>query len=71
MSYQPEQMTFEDNWERITVNFSMYYPLKEGEVIRLFGDTLQLGNWACKIQGYNDKPGELEAKIMSPMDKQI
>lgn len=47
----------------------MYYPLKDGEVLRIFGDTLQLGNWSCKIPGYNDKPGELEAKLMAPMNR--
>lgn len=58
-------------WSTFTVNFSMYYPLKQGEILRMFGDTLQLGNWACKIQGYDDKPGELEAKYMKPMKNPI
>ena len=40
-------------------------------MLRIYGDTLQLGNWACKIDGYQEKPGELEAKVMRPMDKQI
>ena len=48
----PENLLFDDQWETVSVNFSMYYPLKEGEIIRIFGDSLQLGNWSCKIAGY-------------------
>lgn len=69
MSMKPENLIYNDLWETVSVNFSMYYPLKQGEIIRVFGDTLQLGNWSCKIDGYQDKPGELEAKIMTPMTK--
>ena len=68
---KPENLIYNDLWETVSVNFSMYYPLKQGEIFRVFGDTLQLGNWSCKIDGYQDQPGELEAKIMTPMSKQI
>lgn len=39
-SEQPEYMRFDDVWATVTVNFSMYYPIKESEVMRVYGDTL-------------------------------
>lgn len=54
-----------DSWETVEVRFLIYHPLKETEVMRIQGDTLQLGNWGCKIHGYDDKEGELHAKIMT------
>jgi hypothetical protein len=36
--------------------------------MRIQGDTLNLGNWGCKIPGYNEKEGDLHAKIMKQTD---
>jgi len=64
-------MVLNDMWEMVTVNFSLYYPLQEGEVIRIYGDTLSLGNWGCKIDGYDDKQGELSAKLLKESEKEV
>ena len=38
-------MTLVDEWERYTVKFSIYYPLKPNEVMRINGDLPELGGW--------------------------
>lgn len=65
-----DELVLNDEWESYSVRFSIYYPMKDCEVMRVQGDSLQLGNWGCKIAGYNDKPGELHAKIMSKSDRE-
>ena len=63
--YHNLSLVQDDIWNSFTVNFSIYYPIKQDvELMRIQGDTLNLGNWGCKIPGYNEKEGDLHAKIM-------
>jgi hypothetical protein len=34
-----------DEWERFTIKFSIYHPLKLNEKMRINGDIPELGNW--------------------------
>ena len=34
-----------DIWESYTVNFSIYYPLKDNEFMRINGEGKELGSW--------------------------
>lgn len=38
-------VSLRDHFERYTVNFSIHYPLKEGEYMRINGDPEILGFW--------------------------
>jgi hypothetical protein len=38
-------MEIKDNFNRYMVRFSIYYPLKNKEFMRINGDPLELGNW--------------------------
>ena len=39
------KLLLNDQFDRYTVNFSMYYPLKEGEYMKINGDPPELGFW--------------------------
>ena len=34
-----------DEWERFIINFSIYYPIKSNEIMRINGDIIEIGNW--------------------------
>ena len=38
-------LSLNDQFDRYTVNFSMHYPVEDGEYMRINGDTDQLGFW--------------------------
>lgn len=38
-------LTLVDQWEHYIVNFSIYYPLKHNEKMRINGDIEKLGSW--------------------------
>lgn len=38
-------LKIDDEWERFIVKFSIYYPLKEDEVMRINGSADELGSW--------------------------
>lgn len=38
-------LVMHDHFDRFTVNFSMHYPIEEGEIMRINGDTAELGHW--------------------------
>lgn len=40
-----------DKWNHYTIRFSIYYPLKTNEKMRINGDTPELGNWNEKGKG--------------------
>ena len=40
-----ESVTLNDLFDRYTVNFSIYYPLKDREYMRINGDPAELGLW--------------------------
>ena len=44
-------LTMPDKWQRYAVHFSIYYPLKEGQVMRLMGEGKELGQWARDLNG--------------------
>jgi hypothetical protein len=35
----------DDEWERFTINFSIYFPVKPNEIMRINGDIEEMGNW--------------------------
>lgn len=39
------RLCLNDQFDRYTVNFSMYYPLKDTEYMKINGDPLELGFW--------------------------
>ena len=39
------KLCLRDHFDRYTVNFTMYYPLKDDEYMRINGDPPQLGSW--------------------------
>ena len=45
-----------DVFDRYTVNFSMYYPIKDDEYMRINGDPEELGVW-------NKRNGPLKMKL--------
>jgi hypothetical protein len=38
-------LLLEDEWERFTVTFSIYYPIKDDEYMRINGSIEKLGLW--------------------------
>lgn len=38
-------LSLDDEWERFTVTFSIFYPTKEDEFMRINGDIEKLGIW--------------------------
>lgn len=40
-----------DKWDMFTIKYSLYYPLKEGEYMRINGDSEKLGNWNSEKGG--------------------
>ena len=37
--------SIEDEWERFIIHFTIYYPLKDSEIMRINGDLPELGSW--------------------------
>ena len=40
-----QQLCLRDQFDRYTVNFTLYYPLKPNEYMRINGDPVELGSW--------------------------
>jgi hypothetical protein len=40
-----ETLQIQDEWERFVIDFSIYYPLKTCEILRINGDIPEMGNW--------------------------
>lgn len=38
-------LVLDDEWNRYTIKFSIYYPLKNIEYMRINGSLEELGNW--------------------------
>lgn len=60
-----EAVLWDDRWEKIRVEFSIYYPTKENQVMHITGDPPQIGAW------YKPGPTRMELGPMQLLETDV